>query len=76
MNYYLQNIKSFSATAENPEALSGQGGRTNGGRKGSAASGDQRMCFEDRYGRIGYYGSYYGRAVIVIFYENTVFPFK
>lgn len=53
MNYYLQNIKSFSATAENPEALSGQGGRSNGGRKGSPcieplSAGEKRILLHKR----------------------------
>ena len=34
MNYTLKEIKSCSATAENPDALSGQGGKANNGRKG------------------------------------------
>lgn len=34
MNYKLKNIRSYSATAENPDALPGQGGKSGGARKG------------------------------------------
>ena len=34
MNYTLKDLKSYSATAENPDAVSGQGGKENHGRKG------------------------------------------
>lgn len=39
MNYYLMNLKSCSATAENPDALPGGGAKVNGARKG-------RPCIE------------------------------
>lgn len=34
MNYELKELKSYSATAENSDALSGGGGKENNGRKG------------------------------------------
>lgn len=62
MNYTLKDLKSYSATAENPDAVSGQGGKENHGRKGCPCiepleAGSTKFCFTnmdlEQYGKYG-----------------------